>query len=192
MTKNEIRRLFLEKRRSLSKEDLTRLQSALFKNIQDEFDLSEKVVHVFLPIEDKNEIDTFELIKAIQERDKHVIWVIPKCNFEDRELKHYCYDEDTVLAKSKYGIPEPIDGKTAESKDIDIVLVPLLAIDIFGNRIGYGKGFYDRFLAKCTPTCQFIGLSLFEPLQTKIETNDFDIPLHFIASPQQVMKRSHE
>ena len=192
MTKKEIRKLFLEKRKSLSKEDFNNLESALFGNILDHFNFNEKVVHVFLPIQNKNEINTFNLIELIRSRHKQTTWVVPKCNFINQTLDHFHFDKDTHLEKSDYGIPEPVNAKMADIKDIGIVLVPLLAADKSGDRVGYGMGFYDRFLSRCGPDTIFVGLSIFEPLDLKIETNAYDIPLHFVASPEKILNTSDE
>ena len=191
MTKNEIRKLFLEKRKSLAQNDFEGLEQSLFRIILDSFNFSEKVVHVFLSIAEMNEIDTFKLMEMINARDSQTTWVVPKCE-KNCILDHFYFDKETTLEKSAYGIPEPLNAKRAQEKDIDIVLVPLLAADKNGNRIGYGKGFYDRFLTKCKPPTIFIGLSIFEPLEQTIETNEHDVPLHYLASPERTLKIEHE
>ena len=67
-----------------------------------------------------------------------------------------------------------------------MVLVPLLGFDERGHRVGYGKGFYDRFLAECNPKIQKIGLSLFEPVAQIDDTSDFDIPLDACITPNRI------
>ena len=75
-------------------------------------------------------------------------------------MLHFLQDDEMYFEKNQYGIPEPIGGVTVDEKDIDIVFIPLLAFDELGNRVGYGKGYYDRFLSKCRKDVLKIGLSL--------------------------------
>ena len=67
-----------------------------------------------------------------------------------------------------------------------MILVPLLAYDLQGNRVGYGKGFYDRFLAKCNANVQKVGLSYFEPLDSIGDAESFDIKLNSCISPEKI------
>ena len=71
------------------------------------------------------------------------------------------------------------------SKTPDVMLVPLLAYDNQKNRLGYGKGFYDRFLEKCHSKTIFIGLSLFEP-EESIPIEKTDVPLNFCITPKNI------
>ena len=66
-----------------------------------------------------------------------------------------------------------------------MVLVPLLAFDSKGYRVGYGKGFYDRFLKQCRNDCVKIGLSYFEPIDAINDAGEFDVPLDFCITPQK-------
>ena len=73
------------------------------------------------------------------------------------------------------------------AQSIEVVFVPLLAYDKKGNRIGYGKGFYDRFLQSCKPKL-IVGLSFYEPEQELIESGQHDIPLHYCVHPKGIEK----
>ena len=63
--------------------------------------------------------------------------------------------------------------------------MPLLTYDLQGNRIGYGKGYYDRFLAQCDSECCFIGLSFFPP-EERIPTEKTDIKLQYCITPEKI------
>ena len=139
--------------------------------------------HLFLPISNKKEVNTEFILQILQGRDKSVI--LPKVDFKTSELTHYLLQENTELRLSAYGIPEPTSGITIHPETIDVVFVPLLAFDSFGNRVGYGKGFYDRFLAQCGPNAIFVGLSLFDS-EKYIAHSSNDIPLHYCVCPSQV------
>ena len=93
--------------------------------------------------------------------------------------------ENTRIQISEYGIPEPEDGIEVPVTSIDVVFVPLLVFDQKGNRIGYGKGFYDRFLQQCKAGTIFIGLSFFE-VEEEIPNDAFDVALHYCVTPQKI------
>lgn len=82
------------------------------------------------------------------------------------------------MQPNKYGVPEPVNAKEVLEHKIDLVFVPLLISDIHNFRVGYGKGFYDRFLANCKPTAKFIGLNFFEPVLKIDDIHPLDISLH--------------
>jgi 5-formyltetrahydrofolate cyclo-ligase len=92
------------------------------------------------------------------------------------------------LRESSFGIKEPVGAKEISASELDLVLVPLLAADIAGNRVGYGKGFYDRFLSDLSPQAKSIGLSLFDlesDLISDIHPND--IHLNLFINPEGVV-----
>lgn len=141
--------------------------------------------HLFLSIEKQREIDTSFLLHILHGRDKAV--VVSKSNFEDNSLQHFLLEEHTKLKVSEFGIPEPEDGLEVPPHKLDVVFVPLLAFGKNGHRIGYGKGFYDRFLAQCDSQCIFVGLSFFEPVGS-VPHQDNDIPLHYGVCPSGTYK----
>ena len=102
-----------------------------------------------------------------------------------KALTHFLLTDSTALQLNAYGIPEPIEGIEVAVEKLDVVFVPLLAFDHHGNRVGYGQGFYDRFLKQCRPDAIKIGLSFFDPLDS-IETNENDVRLDMVVTPNQV------
>ena len=99
---------------------------------------------------------------------------------------HFLLTDSTRLKKSKWNIPEPVDGIEIAPNKLDVVFVPLLAFDGQGQRVGYGKGFYDRFLAQCRKDAIKIGLSLFEAEERISDFEESDIPLDFCVTPKKV------
>ena len=98
-------------------------------------------------------------------------------------MTHFLLTDNTKIKKNEYNIPEPVDGIEVPSKKIDVVFVPLLAYDKKGNRVGYGKGFYDKFLSECKPDVIKIGLSFFEPEELIADIFEGDIKLDYCVSP---------
>ena len=104
------------------------------------------------------------------------------------DLEHIAFDAGTVFAENRWGIREPVAGRTVDPSDIDIVIVPLLCFDTRGFRVGYGKGYYDRFLAKCRPDCLKAGVSLFPPIAAIDDVNRFDVKLDICVTPEATVK----
>ena len=183
MDKKAIRKKYKALRLTLNQDEIDSQSMAIANNTLQLPIWEATNYHIFLPIDAKNEVNTEFILHILQGRDKSVI--LPKVNFETFEMEHYLLQENTELRLSTYGIPEPVSGISITPDQIDVVFVPLLAYDSSGNRVGYGKGFYDRFLAQCHPKAIFVGLSLF-PVEENIVHSSNDIPLHYCVNPSQV------
>ena len=183
MDKSTLRILYKDKRDKLSQEDIEALSLDIANQSLNLPIWHKTYFHVFLPISNKKEVNTEYLLHILQGRDKSI--VVPKAEFDSGKMKHILLQENTVLKKSSYGIPEPVIGIEISPNILEVVFVPLLAYDKKGNRIGYGKGFYDRFLQECNNDCVFIGLSFFEPENT-LKNEYQDVPLHFCVTPNKL------
>lgn len=95
-------------------------------------------------------------------------------------------NENTVYHTNQWGITEPKEGSILIPLTIDLVFVPLLVCDKAGFRVGYGKGYYDRFLAKCRKNVVKVGFSYFDPVEKITDTNQFDVPLTYCITPQHI------
>lgn len=186
MNKADIRKVYKEKRQALSPGDLSRRSEKVINATLSSFPLAQKTVSLFLPIERKKEINTYTLWEKLMAMDAHV--AVPKVNANKQDLKHYLLTDHSQLELSSLGIPEPKSGKIIAAHKIDVVFVPLMAFDLKGNRVGYGGGFYDRFLKKCNSQCIFIGLSVFPPVSQISDVMGHDIPLHACVTPDEVFR----
>lgn len=142
--------------------------------------------HLFLTIDEQNEINTEYILQILAGKDKEI--VISKCDFATLEMTHYLLTDNTKIKKNNYNIPEPMDGLEVPNTKIDVVFVPLLAYDKQGNRVGYGKGFYDKFLSKCKPETLKIGLSFFAPEEKIEDIFENDVKLDFCVTPDEVLQ----
>ena len=140
--------------------------------------------HIFLSIDKKNEVDTKPIIDILDGREKNII--VSKSDFKALTLKNYLLSEEVILEENEYGIPEPINGIKINSEIIDVVFVPLVAYDSKGNRVGYGKGFYDRFLQNLDSNTIKIGLSFFPPELLIKNIDEKDIKLDYCVSPEKI------
>ena len=160
MDKKELRKKYKTLRKNLS-EDTIEEWSLKIANQLIRLDIwQHSFYHLFLPIESQKEINTEYILQILAGKDKNI--VLSKSDFSTREMTHFLLTDNTTIKKNSYDIPEPIDGLEVPVFKIDVVFVPLLAFDENGNRVGYGKGFYDKFLAECKPEILKIGLSFFE------------------------------
>ncbi len=140
--------------------------------------------HVFLPIEAQNEVNTEFILHLLWGKDKEIL--VSRSDFQTKTMTHFLLTDNTRLQKNEYGIPEPSNGVQVPVEQIEVVFVPLLAFDKNGNRVGYGKGFYDRFLKECKPEVLKIGLSFFEPVDCIEEVHPADVRLDFCVTPEKV------
>ncbi|MGG7036161.1 MAG: 5-formyltetrahydrofolate cyclo-ligase [Flavobacterium sp.] len=182
MLKKDLRRQYKQLRKQLSVDEIEEMSLAI-ANRTLQLDIWDKTYfHLFLSIEEQKEVDTEYLLHILAGKDKEI--VISKSDFESREMVHYLLTDNTRFKKNKHNIPEPVDGIEVPTKKIEVVFVPLLAYDKKGNRVGYGKGFYDAFLAQCSSDVIKIGLSFFEPEEIIEDILETDIQLDYCVTPK--------
>ena len=151
------------------------------------FDLSPvRFLHCFLPIEKFKEIDTKPIFQKIWREFPHIETFVPRVNFQMREIENLRFTPDTKLVANVWEIHEPQHDEMIEATEIDLILIPLLCFDRRGARVGYGKGFYDKFLSRCRADALKIGLSYFPPVETISDANEFDVKLDFCVTPDGV------
>ncbi len=192
MTKAELRQEFLVRRKALTVEEInhwSQLITQRFVDFLERDQLIRKIslIHTFLPIQRQNEVDTWPIIRLLWDQFPQVQFAASITEAGTNRLTHYLLHPTTSLQINRWGIPEPVPNGQfpVESAEIDIVIVPLLAFDKQGHRVGYGGGYYDRFLADCRPDCLKIGLSLFDPVEEISDIEMTDIPLTMIVTPHQ-------
>ena len=184
MEKKALRLKYKKRREELSEESIEAMSLQIANQSLKLPIWNKTYYHIFLPISEKKEVNTEYLLHILQGKDKSI--VISKADFDTGEMTHFLLQENTVLKTSEYGIPEPVSGIKISPEMIEVVFVPLLAYDEKGNRVGYGKGFYDRFLKRCNANAIFVGLSFFDPEpEIFFETND--VPLNFCVNPRNIL-----
>jgi len=157
---------------SLSNQLLTQFSRLNFNGV--------KVLHIFLPIQEKNEPDTFLLIEWLRAHHPNIKIIVPKSDFSTFLMTHHVLGDHKELQKNAFNILEPQQGEEHKG-DIDLVILPLLAFDSRGYRAGYGKGFYDRFL-QGMDTLK-VGLSLFDVSENIEDVNEHDLKLDLCVTP---------
>lgn len=184
MLKAEIRKQALKERLAYNNDNYQKLNKMLLEQFR-ALDFSEvKTIHIFLPIVEKNEPNTFLLIEWLAENHPHIKIIVPKADFKTALMTNHEYLGINDLQKNLYNILEPQKG-SIHNGEIDMVLIPLLAFDKMGYRVGYGKGFYDRFLENIN--AQKIGLSLSPAIEKIDDVNEHDIKLDFCITPTEII-----
>ncbi|WP_281336719.1 5-formyltetrahydrofolate cyclo-ligase [Flavobacterium eburneipallidum] len=193
MNKKELRTKYKALRNQLSENELEEMSLAISNKVLTLPIWEKTYFHIFLPITEHKEVNTEYILHLLSGKDKEII--ISKSDFETREMTHFLLTDNTKIKKNKYHIPEPVDGIEVPSKKIDVVFVPLLAFDKIGNRVGYGKGFYDKFLKECkldTSGSELanqtikIGLSFFEAEEKIEDVFENDVRLDYCVTPNEV------
>lgn len=181
MNKQEIREKYKNLRKMLSNAEREQLSVKISELFTKHFKPAGKKISCFVPIERLNEINTWHILDAVQAE-----FYLPVMTDND-QLIHVKYEGKEFLKKNSFGILEPKIGTTISADKLDLVIVPLLAIDDKGFRVGYGKGYYDRFLKSCKPDCLFIGLHYFDEFEKIDDVHSADIALHYCVTPKRIL-----
>jgi len=184
MFKKDLRKKYKEFRKQFSEAEVEDKSLAIANRLLQLDVWDNTYFHLFLTIEENKEIDTEFILQILAGKDKEI--VVAKSNFETLEMTNYLLTDNTKFQKNDYNIYEPIDGIEVPNSKIDVVFVPLLAYDKKGNRVGYGKGFYDNFLSKCRDDVVKIGLSFFEPEEAIEDVYETDVRLDYCVTPMTV------
>jgi len=184
MNKHQLRIHYKSLRNALSTDDIETKSLEIANQLLKMDIWKASFYHVFLSITEQKEVQTEFLLNILSGKDKHII--LSKSDFSTLQMTHYLLTDTTRIQKNKYNIPEPVDGIEIDVKKIDVVFVPLLAFDKKGHRVGYGKGFYDKFLSECQPETIKIGLSFFEAEEEITDVFESDMALDYCVTPHQI------
>ena len=167
----------------MSSAEVEDLSKSIFEQFLGAFDMSKvKNVHIFLPIKQKNEVSTWDFIEYFWKEGMSVF--VPK--MVQNEIKTIQLKPDTPLKENGWGILEPEDDFVEDIK-YDIVITPLLYCDNQGNRVGYGKGFYDIFFSKTDRNALKVGVSFFPPAALISDVSQQDVSLDYLVTPTEVL-----
>ena len=186
MNKKELRKYFSEKRNALLPVEQSKLDDLLLIQFQKvELPFISQLLS-YWPIEENKEPNTHLITDYLEFKYPGLKTAYPRIDFFMNEIMAVSADAETSFLKNEFNIYEPEEGTWVDFAEINMVLVPLLAFDKKGYRVGYGKGFYDKFLAGCAKDCIKVGFSYFEPIDEIADKADFDVPLSLCITPQTV------
>jgi len=175
----------MKKRLALSEDKVNFLSGKILENFLRFFQpVRDQKIHLFLPIKKFNEIDTYLFIKYFFENGIQVF--VPK--MIEEKLISVELTSETILVQNQWGISEPETDEDSGLNDFDYILTPLLYCDCQGNRIGYGKGFYDRFFSQLNNSeCKKIGINFFSPDEKIDDYDKYDVPLDYLVTPEEIL-----
>lgn len=186
MLKKEARKLYKEKRKAIihsQKEKWDDLILIQFQTLNLPFI---ETLFSYVAMESHNEIDPENIIRFLKFTNPELITAYPVCDLNDNTMKAVAACDDDEFTLNQFGTLEPCGNEELNTQDIDLIIVPLLCFDKKGYRVGYGKGFYDKFLAKCREDVIKIGLSYFKPINEITDRDEFDVALDYCVTPNQV------
>ena len=186
MEKKVLRKQFLAERKQLSELQRIKLDDLLLLQFQQLNYEGIQTVLSYWPLAEKAEPDTFLCSRYLRYMLPELTIAYPVIDAAGTQMQAIAVDEETIFQANTWGIPEPQNGQPISPESIDLVLVPLLIFDREGFRVGYGKGYYDRFLANCRKDIVKIGFSYFEPVDKISDTTQFDVPLTYCITPQHI------
>ncbi|MFN3551014.1 MAG: 5-formyltetrahydrofolate cyclo-ligase [Endomicrobiia bacterium] len=178
--KQILRKKILQQRLSLSNNEVKRRSEKVIKNLLSlkEFQISKNIM-MYYPF--KNEVDVLILIELCKEKN----FYFPAVNFEKKEIEIKKYNEKFI--KNKFGIYEPLAEVIVNKEIIDFIIVPGILFDLKCHRLGYGGGYYDRFLKFFTKTSCGLGYDFQIVDSLPVEEND--VKLNYVVLENKIIKR---
>jgi 5-formyltetrahydrofolate cyclo-ligase len=186
MTKNELRKIYKDRRLALTGKERLRFDDLLLIHFQRLHLPPVTRVMSYWPLEHNAEPNTFLFSDFLEFRIPGLQLAFPKADFTTNTMQAVAVNDNTHYRKNKYGLAEPDEGDIIPPDRLDLIFVPLLAFDKKGYRVGYGKGFYDRFLKETNPKAVKLGLSYFEPEERIEDADEFDVPLTIGITPNSI------
>ena len=186
MVKKEIRKEYSKKRLALSDEVLNEMTAAMLENFRTINLEGVQLLLSYHPLAERKEFNVAlcEQLHLLNNPSAQIAW--PRLEEDMVTMQAVAVNKETILVKNRFNIFEPSGDEIVQPQLIDAVFVPLLAFDMRGYRVGYGKGFYDRFLARCAQDVVKIGFSFFEAIEMIDDINEFDVPLNYCITPLRV------
>lgn len=181
-TKKAIRELYISKRNELSDIQVQSKSREIIKNIlqSKEYQNSE-TIHCYVSMLQNREVDTTELLLDALGSGKSV--VVPKMS-DNHSLDHIRMDSLKHMKTNKWGVSEPVEGEFADLSELDLIIIPMVAGDRYRNRLGYGLGYYDRFLNEVSAVKAGLLFKL-QLHENKLTVEPHDVPLDILFTESE-------
>jgi 5-formyltetrahydrofolate cyclo-ligase len=188
MKKSDIRNIYAEKRLQLSASQKEKMDDLMLIQFQKLAIDIPALIMTYAPIKRLNEFDPQGITDYCYFKNpgQQLFYPVMVEIDGNSEMSTMIVDDNTIFETNKFGIDEPIEGIDMIPSEIDLFIVPLLSFDKKGNRVGYGKGYYDRFLKRCRRDCMKIGFSYFDPIEKIDDLSPFDIKLDYCITPDRI------
>lgn len=186
MTKKELRNIYKQKRAAIPPPEKLKLDDLLLIQFQRLGFGDINLLLTYWPMAHTAEPNTHLFSGYLRHTIPGLQIAYPVADFSSGNMQALLIDEGTVYATNKLGITEPKEGMAISPAEIDIVFVPMLVCDMHGFRVGYGKGFYDKYLSQCRSDIIKTGFSYFAPVARIDDADDYDVPLNYCITPDKV------
>ncbi len=186
MLKKELRQLYKTRRAQIPESERLKMDDLLLIQFQALAFNHVKNLLSFWPLASQKEINTHILVDYLFFRIPDLQVCFPVLDADNSSFKAMAVDGDTDFKLNAYGIAEPVNGTEMPAEELDLVFLPLLCFDTRGYRVGYGKGYYDKFLPGCRPDLIKAGLCYFDAEPLIEDIDEFDVPLNLCITPNMI------
>lgn len=183
MIKKTVRKDYLQRRLDIPEEDFQQQTALMAFNFKKLTFPPVKYLMSYSPLPANHEFDVSVCEDMLKQQNPSMQTTWPRIEEHSTSMEATVVQRGGLFIKNRYNILEPISGQTVAPELLDIIFVPLVAFDEKGFRVGYGKGYYDRFLARCRPDVIRVGFSYFEAIQGIEDLHQFDVPLNYCITP---------
>jgi 5-formyltetrahydrofolate cyclo-ligase len=194
--KKNLRKLMRQKRRSLTPQQQRRAASDLYKRvvISQAFRFSKRIT--FTLARDGEISPHLLLVEALRRGKQCYLPVMSRFGEDRLSFRRVYQDQHKLRSNNRYGIPEPVRAHACSARVLSLVLLPLVAFDADGNRLGMGKGYYDHTFAFLGTTCRtrpsLVGLAHDCQRVDKLELASWDVPLRCIVTDRAWYKSQQQ
>lgn len=178
----------------MEEDDFIRCNEAILRNLGGLPEIGgARTIHAYWPIEGRREIDLRPFLKQLQAQGKQIVLpvVLSFAVWQEgrQRLEHRIFEGETNLKPNRWEVLEPAGTPRVDAQELDAIIVPALAADRRGYRLGYGKGFYDEFLAACN--CPLICPLHSSCLMDRLPVSGHDVPVDLIVTELEVIRVKH-
>lgn len=184
--KKVLRNKILSLRNALEIDNKIKMDESIYRSLFS-LDIFNRAKNIFIYLSFGTEINTRTIIEKILQSKKNVY--IPKVYKNNKSMKAIKLNSFNDLKENSMGILEPIEDENyIDKKDIDLIIVPGVVFDLEGNRIGYGGGYYDRYLEEIKDVVNKLVIAYEFQVIDYIESEDHDIKVDYIVTEEKIRK----
>lgn len=183
--KDSVREELIARRNEITEQQHREWSDRIIQTLKVQSEFQEaKTVHCYVSMNKRREVDTHSMLKELVDSQKQV--AVPVMEFGSNRLHHHRLKSFEELVPNDWGVPEPVNIRPIQPTEFDLIIVPMAGGDEQCNRMGYGKGYYDRFLKEAE--CPAIGLSYECTILPSIPADSHDVALTRIITEKRVIQ----
>jgi 5-formyltetrahydrofolate cyclo-ligase len=193
MSKEHLREKYLAQRQAMSASVYHQKNQRVYTHFFREFNMTHyPSLHTYLSCPARKEVDTWRLVHTILVKNPTIVLAVPKLLAGPRQMESRQIAQNTTFQQHSWGVQEPMGGAQIPAAAFLLVVLPVIAFDEQGYRVGYGQGYYDLFLKQCRPDVTKVGLCFEDPLPAIDDLHGYDVPMDYCVTPNQVFRWEHQ